>query len=343
MTMKAVHFHEFGDADVLRLEEVPVPTPAPGQVLVRVGACALNYLDIWSRRGQPRPTSHLPHIPGCDVAGEVAELGPGVTGVTAGDRVMINPGLSCGRCPACLSGRDNLCRHYGVLGVATPGGYAEYVVVPAANLVPMPADLDFVDAAAIPLVFITAWHMLDRAQLAMGETVLVMGASGGVGTAAVQLARLRGARVLAVAGGSEKASRVKALGADAVIDHKTEDISQRVKELTGGSGADVVVESVGEAVWNTAMRCMGRRARLVTCGATSGPRVQVDLRHLFAKHQTMVGTYMGSKADLWAMLPYIEDGQIKAVVDRSLPLSEAAQAHTIVENRAHVGKVVLVP
>lgn len=343
MTMKAVRIHEFGDTSVLRLEEVPVPEPGPGEVLLKVGATALNYLDIWTRKGQPKPTNPLPHILGSDIAGEVARLGPGVQGWNVGDQVMINPGLSCGQCPACLGGRDNWCPRYGVMGVARNGGYGEYVTVPAVNLVPKPANLSYEEAAAIPLVFLTAWHMLDRARLEMGETVLVFGASGGVGTAAVQSARLRGARVLAVAGGEEKARRVKELGAHEVIDHTSQDIAGTVKELTNGRGVDVVVESVGAAVWEAALRSMGRQARLVTCGATSGPQVNVDLRHLFAKHQTMVGTYMGPKVDLWTMLPYIESGQLRGVVDRALPLAEAAQAHQVMENRQHVGKVVLVP
>lgn len=345
MTMLAMRIHEYGDPSVFSADRIAIPEPGPGMVLVKVRGCALNHLDIWHRRGQPPLPGPGPHILGSDAAGEIAAFGPGADDGTMaiGDKVMIHPGISCGRCRECLSGRDNRCPRYTILGAGVPGGCAEYTVVPAANIIPMPGNLSFAEAAAVPLVFTTAWHMLDRARLALGETVLVIGGSGGVGTAAVQAARLRGARVLATAGGPEKAARVKALGAHHVIDHTAEEIDAAVKNLTGGRGADIIVENVGEAVWDAALRSMARGARLVTCGATTGPRVGIDIRHLFFKEQSLLGSFMGSKADLLTLLPFIASGELKPVVDQTLPLGEAAAAHRLIENRQHVGKIVLVP
>ncbi|MEX2355836.1 MAG: zinc-binding dehydrogenase [Thermaerobacterales bacterium] len=341
--MLAVRFHQYGDPAVLKLERVPAPEPAPGWVLVRVRACALNHLDIWNRKGLPRPVTPLPHILGADVAGEVAGLGDGVSGLQTGSRVIINPGISCGRCHACLRGQDHHCPEYQVLGNRHPGGYAEYVTVPAANVTDMPAGLSFSDAASIPLVFLTAWHMCDRARLNRGESVLVMGAGGGVGTAAIQVARLHGARVIAVTGSAAKAERLTALGADQVILHGREDVSARARALTDGEGVDVVIENVGEAVWPAAVKSMARGGRLVTCGATSGPHVNINLLHLFAKEQSLLGSYMGSKSDLLDLLPYVAGGRLRPVVDQVLPLSEAAAAHRLLEERQQLGKVVLVP
>src|SRR5688572_16479250 len=239
--MKAVRFHQHGPPDVLRYEDVPDPVPQEGWAVVRVRACALNHLDIWQRRGIERVRIPMPHISGADVAGEVAETG---------ERVMLQPGLSCGRCARCLAGRDNRCAAYDVLGYQSDGGYAEYVSVPAANLIPIPAQIDFVEAAAFPLTFLTAWHMLfNRARLEEGEIVLVLAAGSGVGQAAIQLARHAGAFVIATAGSADKLALATRLGADATINHTSDDVAAAVKTITSGRGADIVIEHVGTATW----------------------------------------------------------------------------------------------
>jgi NADPH:quinone reductase-like Zn-dependent oxidoreductase len=269
--MKAVRFHEHGGPDVLRFEDAPDPDPAPGEALVRVRACALNHLDIWERRGLPRVAIPMPHISGSDVAGDVVSAAaPDVPG---GQRVMLQPGISCGRCAACLSGRDNECDRYEVLGYRNhPGGYAELVKVPVQNLIPIPDRIGYVQAAAFPLTFLTAWHMLiTRARLQRGEDVLVLAAGSGVGQAAIQIASTHGARVFATAGSDDKLARARALGAAAVIHHHKQDIAEEIKRLTNRRGVDVVIEHVGQATWPKSVRSLARGGRLVTCGATTGP------------------------------------------------------------------------
>lgn len=293
--MRAVRFHQHGPVDVLRHEEAPEPSPAPGEAVVRVRACALNHLDLWERRGLERVAIPLPHISGSDVAGEVVSSPDPVT--PPGTRVMLQPGLSCGRCPDCLAGVDNRCPAFDVLGYRRDGGYAELVGVPARNLVPIPDHIGFVEAAAFPLTFLTAWHMLiGVAELQPGESVLVLAAGSGVGQAAIQIARLAGARVMATAGTPEKLARARELGADAVVDHHRDDIAREVKRLTGGRGVDIVVEHVGEATWEASVRSLARGGRLVTCGATSGARAAIDLRVLFSRQISLRGCYMGTKA-----------------------------------------------
>ena len=340
--MKAVRFHQHGGPEVLRYEDAPDPVPAPGWILVRVRACALNHLDIWQRRGLERVTIPLPHISGADVAGEITALGEGVTAVRAGDRVMLQPGLSCGRCSRCLAGEDNFCPTYDVLGYQSDGGYAELVTVPAANAVPLPEAIDFTTAAAFPLSFLTAWHMLHtRARLVAGETVLVVAAGSGVGQAAVQLAKAAGARVIATAGSNAKVAMAKSIGADDVIDHHHDDVVARVRELTGRRGVDVVVEHVGVATWDRSVRSLARGGRLVTCGATTGHDATLDLRHLFARQLSFLGSYMGGKPELLRAAELFFRGVVRPVVDRTFPLSETAQAHRHLESSAQFGKVVL--
>ena len=296
--MKAIRFHQHGGPDVLRLEDAPDPQLGPGEVLVRVRACALNHLDLFVRRGIDRVTIPMPHIPGSDVAGEV--VSSAAADVHAGRRVMLQPGISCGRCLACLSGKDNECRYYEVLGSRNhPGGYAELVKVPVQNLISIPDEIDFVQAAAFPLTFLTAWHMLiTRAQLKRGEDVLVLAAGSGVGQAAIQIAFLHGARVFATAGSEEKMARARSLGAFEVIDHHKQDIAEEIKRLTDRRGVDVVVEHVGEATWTKSLKALTRGGRLVTCGATTGGAAGVDLVALFAKQHTIMGSYMGTKGEL---------------------------------------------
>ena len=326
---------------MLRYEEAPDPQLTPGDAIVRVRACALNYLDIWARRGLERVTIPMPHISGSDVAGDVlASTDPDLT---PGRRVMLQPGISCGRCPSCLSGRDNECPKYEVLGYRNhPGGYAQMVKVPIQNLISIPDEVDFVRAAAFPLTFVTAWHMLiTRARLARGEDVLVLAAGSGVGQAAIQIALLHGARVFATAGSAEKLERARSLGAFAVIDHHKQDVAAEIKRLTGRRGVDLVVEHVGEATWSQAVGSLARGGRLVTCGATTGPNGALDLRTLFARQLTIMGSYMGTKGELLRAAGFFFSGQLTPVVDRTFPLADAAAAQRRLEESSHFGKIVL--
>ncbi len=339
--MKAVRFHQHGGPDVLRYEEAPEPELGASEVLVRVRACALNHIDVWARRGREGVTFPMPHITGGDVAGEVvASTAPDVS---TGRRVMLQPGMSCGRCAACLSGRDNECPQYEVLGYRHhPGGYAEYVKVPVQNLVSIPDDIDFVQAAAFPLTFLTAWHMLiTRAQLKRGEDVLVIAAGSGVGQAAIQIAFLHGARVFATAGSEDKLERARSLGAYEVIDHHKQDVAEEIHRLTDGRGVDVVIEHVGEAIWPKAMRSLAKFGRLVSCGATTGARGEISIQALFARQQTIMGTYMGTKGELLRVARFFFSGQLKPVIDRTFPLAEAAAAQERMERSSQFGKIVL--
>ena len=339
--MKAARFHRHGGPDVLQYEDAPDPRPQPGIAIVRVRACALNHLDLWQRRGLERVTIPLPHISGADVAGEVVDAGGGT--VPAGTRVMLQPGLACGTCAACLEGRDNFCASYGVLGYMSDGGYAELVAVPVANLLPIPDAVDFVSAAAFPLTFLTAWHMLiNRASLRPGSTVLVLAGGSGVGQAAIQIARVHGARVFATSGPAKK-ERTLAIGAEAVFDHYTGDFSKEIKAATAGRGADIVVEHVGEATWERSVRSLARGGRLVTCGATTGPKAAVNLQHLFARQLSLLGSYMGESRELLRVAPLFFEGRVRPVVDQVLPLQEAATAHQRLEDGTPFGKIVLVP
>ena len=339
--MKAIRFHEHGGPAALRLEDVPDPEPGPGEVLVRVRACALNHLDLWQRNGLPRVSIPMPHISGSDVAGEVAAST--VSEIPAGQRVMLQPGVSCGRCEACLSGRDNECPRYEVLGYRNhPGGYAEFVKVPVQNLLAIPDHIDFVQAAAFPLTFLTAWHMLvTTARLERGEDVLVLAAGSGVGQAAVQIARLHGARVFATAGSDAKLERARALGASAVIHHYKQDISEEIKRLTNRRGVDVVIEHVGEATWPKSVRSLARGGRLVTCGATTGAKGTLDLQALFSKQLTIHGSYMGTKGELMRAAQFFFAGELKPVIDRTFPLADAAAAQIRLEESGQFGKIVL--
>jgi NADPH:quinone reductase-like Zn-dependent oxidoreductase len=339
--MKAVRFHQHGAPDVLRYEDVADPSPAPGEVLVRVRACALNHLDLWERHGIARIEFPMPHISGSDVAGEVVRAD--APGVTAGQRVMLQPGISCGRCAECVAGRDNQCARYEVLGYRNhAGGYAEYVAVPVQNLIPIPDAIDYVEAAAFPLTFLTAWHMLiTRAHLQRGDDVLVVAAGSGVGQAAIQIANLHGARVFATAGSPEKLERARALGATDVINHHTEDIAAEILRLTNKRGVDVVIEHVGEATWAKSVRALARGGRLVTCGATTGANGALNLQALFAKQLTIAGSYMGTKGELLRAARCFFAGELEPVIDRTYPLAEAAAAQQRMEASGQFGKIVL--
>jgi len=337
--VKAVRFHQHGGPEVLRFEDAPDPMPAPGRVIVGVRACALNHLDIWERRGLDRVKLPLPHISGSDIAGVVVD--GGASAYRPGLRVMLQPGLRCGRCAACADGRDNQCVHYDVLGLQSDGGYAELVSVPAENIIPIPEDLDFVRAAAFPLTFLTAWHMLvTRAGLREGDVVLVLAGGSGVGQAAIQLARHFGARVFATAAPA-KAERTRALGAEEVFDHYAADFAREIKRATGGRGADIVVEHVGEATWERSVRALANGGRLVTCGATTGPTGSLNLQHLFARQLSILGCYMGRFSELRAAAPLFFEGKLSPVIDAVFPLARAADAQRRLEDKSQFGKTVL--
>jgi NADPH:quinone reductase-like Zn-dependent oxidoreductase len=340
--MKAIVYAEHGEADVLRLIDVPEPRISAYEVLVRVRACALNHLDLWLRRGMPGINIPLPHIPGSDIAGDVACVGDKVTNVKVGDRVMLQPGISCGQCEKCLAGEDNLCRAYTLFGRMVDGGCAEFVKSPAVNCVPIPENLSYEQAAAFPLVSLTAWHMLvTRAQLKPAETVLILGGGSGVGSAAIQIAKAAGAHVIATAGSDEKLAKARELGADDVINHSTQKIADAVKQLTKRRGVDVVFEHVGQATWKDSIRSLAVGGRLVTCGATTGPDGAIDIYYLFVRHLSILGSYMGSKAELYSALELLRRGLLKPVVDVVMPLEKCADAHRRLESREQFGKIVL--
>lgn len=341
--MKAIRFHTHGGPEVLQYEDAPDPVARPGHVVVRVAACALNHLDLFQRVGLERVTIPLPHISGADVAGIIDEVGEGVRDLTAGQRVMLQPGLSCGTCARCLSAQDHTCARYDVLGYQSEGGYAERVAVPAANVICLPDHIDFVKAAAFPLTFLTAWHMLfAKAGLTSADVVLVIAAGSGVGQAAVQIAKASRARVIATARGEDKCAQAVTLGADDVIDSTREDVPKQVKALTGGRGADIVIEHVGAATWEGSVRSLARGGRLVTCGATTGFEATLDLRHLFARQLTFAGSYMGAKAELLRASDGFFRGFYTPVIDSTFPLRAAAAAQRRLESGAQFGKVVLV-
>jgi NADPH:quinone reductase-like Zn-dependent oxidoreductase len=341
--MRAVRIHEFGGADKLIYEEsVPEPSAGAGEVKVRVRTCALNHLDIWVRSGIPAYKTPLPHILGSDIAGEVVEVGEGVQGWGKGDEVVLYPVISCGKCRFCKVGRENLCREVQVIGAHRPGGYAEYIVVPERNLLYKPSNLSFEEAAAYPLVFLTAWHMLmTKARLQPGEWALVMGGGSGVGSAAIQIAKLRGALVIATAGSEAKLERCRELGADFTVNHSDPEWFKQVRDATEGEGVDVVFEHVGQAVFDACIRLLTKGGRLVTCGATTGAEAKFDIRYIFSRELEIHGTYIGTRAELEQILPHMVAGRLKPIVDSVFDLSEARAAHEKLESRDVFGKIVL--
>ena len=342
--MKAARLHHHGPPDVLVYEDVPEPTLRPDQILLRVRACALNRLDLFVRAGIPGMTFSMPHTLGSDIAGEVVETGSLCERLRSGDRVLLSPGLSCRQCEHCLSGNDNLCRRYTVFGYAIDGGNCEYLAAPEYAAIPIPENLDFDDAAAVPLVFLTAWHMLiTRARLQPGEDVLVLAASSGVGSAAIQIARLFQCRVIATAGGEEKLARARDLGADHVIDHYRQDISAEVKKITGKRGVDVVVEHVGAATFPQSLASLAPAGRLVTCGATTGFDTGIDLRYFFSKQWSVLGSFMGTIGELHQVLKLIFRKQLHPVIDQIYPLAEIRAAHGRLERKEQFGKVIVRP
>jgi NADPH:quinone reductase-like Zn-dependent oxidoreductase len=342
--MKAVVFNEHGGPEILEYTETEAPRIKANEVLIEVRACALNHLDVWARQGLPGIKIPLPHILGNDIAGVVREAGEIVSWVKVGDEVMLQPGVSCGHCINCLRGQDNLCPEYDILGYRRDGGYAEMVAAPGVNVVPKPQNLSWEEAAALPLVTLTAWHMLvTRARVEPGEDVLIHAAGSGVGSIGIQVAKLRGARVIATASSDEKLEKALELGADDVVNYTREDWPKEVRRLTDKRGVDVVFEHTGAQTWPGSLSALATSGRVVTCGATSGYDARTDLRQVFYRHLSLLGSFMGSKAELLDAMKFVERGVIRAVVDRVLPLAEARRAHELMEDRAQFGKLVLVP
>lgn len=342
--MKAIRFHQHGGPEVLKYEDAPEPKILANEVLVKVMACALNHLDVWVRGGVPGWRIPMPHIVGADIAGEVAEVGSLVTRFKPADRVLLCPGVSCGQCEMCLRGLDSACRQFTVFGVFIDGGYAEFVKSPEMNVLPIPGDLGFDEAAAVPLVSLTAWHMLfTRAQLKPGEDVLVIGAGSGVGSAAIQIAKLVNARVIATAGSDWKLEKARALGADQVINHTRQSIAEEVRRLTRKRGVDVIVEHVGAAVWDACFESLATYGRLVTCGMTTGADLKLNGQGLFARQRTILGSFMGGKSELIDALRFVAQRKLKAVIDSTFPLKEAAAAQQKMESREFFGKILLHP
>jgi NADPH:quinone reductase-like Zn-dependent oxidoreductase len=342
--MKAVRVMEHGDYDALKVMEVPDPRAQPGEVLVEIKATSINHLDTWVRRGVPGHKFPLPITTGSDGAGVVVELGEGVEGPVPGDRVAISPGFSCGCCEACLSGRDHYCRQYGIFGESCDGTNCDLISVPMDCILPLPENLDFAEAASVLLVFLTAWEMLVvKARIKGGDTVLVQAAGSGVGSAAIQIARYFNARVIASAGNDTKLEKARELGATEVINYNEQDLPGEMRILTEKRGADIIVDHLGQETFQGSMRSLAQGGRLVTCGATTGPEFSGDLRPLFFKNLSLLGSTMGSRGTLPEILRLVNEGIFRPVIDRVLPMSEAAQGHRLIAGREQFGKIVLKP
>lgn len=340
--MKTLLIREHGDLDVLRFEDAADPVPACDEVVVDVRAVALNHLDLWARRGVPGFKFPLPLVPGCDAAGIVSAVGDRVSGVAVGDEVVIAPGTSCGRCEACLKGRDHHCANYGIFGEHRDGLLRERVAVPAVNVIAKPAGLSFAEASSIGIPFQTAWHMVvHRARVVPGETILVQAAGSGVSAAAIQIAKRHGATVIATAGSAEKLERARDLGIDHGIDYTKQDVAKTVKQITNGRGVPVVIDHVGTDTFAGSLRSLAWQGRFVTCGATSGAEAKLDLRHVFFKSLSILGSTMGSRGELIEILRHVEAGSLRPVIGAEMPWTEIAEAHRRLEAREVFGKVVV--
>lgn len=340
--MKALVFDQHGGLEQLRLADVPEPEIGPHDALVRVHAAALNHLDLHTRRGIPGLKLPMPHIGGSDVAGVVEKVGSEVEQTWLGRRVIVNPALACGRCSFCRAGEQSLCDVFKIMGEHTTGGFAEYLAVPATNLYAIPDSFSFSDAAAVPLVFQTAWRaLIGQAQLTTGESVLILGAGGGVATAAIQIAKLAGAYVYAVTSTPEKEQRARELGADETINYKTSDFAKEIWQRTGKRGVDVVLENVGPATWSQSVRSLKRGGRLVTFGATTGRIGETDLNLLFFKQLHLIGSTMANFAEFDAVMSQVFSGKLRPVVDRVMPLADGVEAQRLLESGEQFGKIVL--
>ncbi|MEM0295289.1 MAG: zinc-binding dehydrogenase [Candidatus Korarchaeum sp.] len=340
--MRAVVVREHGGPEVLEYDEnYPDPKVGPNDVLVEVKATAMNHLDIWVRKGVRGAT--LPRILGSDIAGIVREVGEAVSDVRVGQEVIVAPGYGCGKCEHCLSGRESMCKQYRMPGYHVDGGYAELTVHPERAILSKPSNLSFEEAASVPLVFLTSWHMLRTlAELREGEWVLIWGAGSGVGISSIQIAKLHGANVIATVGDDWKVERAHGIGADYVVNRSKEDVVARVREITG-EGVDVVVDSVGSVTWMSSLKCLKVGGRMVSVGATSGEQATIDVRYVFSKQLRILGSYMGSRAELMQVLRFIEAGKLKPVIDSTFRLEEARKAHERMERSEMFGKIVIVP
>jgi NADPH:quinone reductase-like Zn-dependent oxidoreductase len=343
--MKALAFHEFGGPDTLKYEDVPDPSIKPNEVLVRVRACALNHLDLFVREGIPALKTPLPVWTGCDIAGEVTEVGADVAGVKVGTRVAVNPNLTCGRCEFCMQGEDSLCVRYGILGEHAPGGLAEFVAVRGDNVLPLPAAVSFEAAASFILTNMTAWRMVvTQGRVRPGQDVLVIGVGGGVSSTAVQIARLCGARVIVTSSDDAKLEKARALGADVGINYrKNPDWAKQVFEATGKRGVDVVIENVGAATWKDSIRSLKGGGRLVTCGATSGPIGETLIPLLFWKQVHLIGSTMANRQEFHDVMGQFFAGRLKAIIDEVVPLKDGAAAQRRLAEGKQFGKIVLTP
>jgi len=340
--MKALAFNEFGGPDKLELQDVPDPAIKPDQVLVRVRACALNHLDLFVREGIPALKTPLPFWTGCDIAGDVAKVGPDVTGLRVGDRVCVNPNLTCGRCEFCIQGEDSLCVRYGIVGEHLPGGLAELVAVSAENVLPLPAHVSYEHAASFILTNMTAWRMVvTQARVRPGEDVLILGVGGGVSSTAVQIAKLCGARVLVTSSSDAKLERARQLGADVSINYSKEDWESAVYEKTAKRGVDVVLENVGAQTWKQSLRSLRKGGRLVTCGATTGPIAETDIRIVFWKQIHIIGSTMANRREFNDVMRLFFAGRLKAIVDEIVPLKDGAAAQRRLAEGRQFGKIVL--
>lgn len=339
--MQAVVFHEQGEDSALRVEEMPQPDPGLADVIIKVRACSVNRLDIYSRTGRTK-VAPMPHISGSEVAGEIVALGAAVSGLSSGQAVAVAPYLFCGQCEFCRSGEEVACIRGDIVGLGNQGGFAEYIRVPATNIVPLPKGVDFVSAAAVGLATITAWHMLvKRAPLVPGQDVLIHAAGSGIGSAAIQIAKLSGARVIATASSTEKLEHARKLGADEVINYQEQDFLQEVRRITNKRGVDVVVEHVGEQTWEKSVACLARNGRLVTCGATTGNEGKVNIWTLFAKEISLIGSYGGTRQDLADILKLVATHQIQPVVHGTYTLAQVGEAQRLMEGREQFGKLVV--
>jgi NADPH:quinone reductase-like Zn-dependent oxidoreductase len=340
--MKALAFYEHGGIDKLQIVDLPKPTIGADDALINVKACALNHLDLFVREGLPGLKLAMPHIPASDVAGIVAEVGANVTGLSVGQRVTVNPGLSCGRCEFCTAGEDSLCVEFMILGEHVAGGAADFVRAPARNVLPIPDDFPFEQAAAAPLVFLTAWRaLISRAKVRTGEDVLILGAGGGTSTAAIQIAKKAGARVFVTSSSDAKLQKAKELGADVLINYRTREWDREVWKLTNKRGVDVVFESVGAATWIKAIRALTRGGRLVTIGATSGPNPQEEIRQIFWKQIDILGSTMSNSREFHEVMKLVLRGELKPVIDVVWPLARAQEAHARLAKGEQFGKIVL--
>jgi NADPH:quinone reductase-like Zn-dependent oxidoreductase len=340
--MKAAVITEHGELDKVKLAEAAKPKAGAGEVLIEVKSAALNHLDIWVRRGRRGVTLSMPHILGSDAAGVISEVGAGVDGFSVGDEVIINPGLSCGKCEYCRRGEQSECSSFGIVGMSRAGTFTEYVTVPATNIYPKPSHLNFDEAAALPLVYVTAWRMLmTRAGLKPGQTVLIHGIGGGAAMAALQLVKLAAAKAIVTSSSDEKLDRAEQIGADHIINYKVGDVKDTVMSITGGRGVDVVVDTVGAATWPVDFSVVRRGGKIVLCGVTSGPKADTNLQALYWNQVTIMGSTMGSDDDFRAMLSAVFAAKLKPIIDSVFPLGKIREAMARMEQGTQFGKIVL--